>query len=214
MKSMGRAAFHEYYRLLFETEAEFKQFLDNLERSSLPILRFDPNNELRLRELWQQNNLPWKTLSWHEHALTWPEGVPLGTELPGYKEKLFYPMNASSLAPVLALDVQPGEFVLDACAAPGGKALFISELLGENGKLIANDSSAARRNRMKKIFEEYGVRNATITGFKAETIFKQIENGKMDAPDRILLDAPCSSEKHVINSPEHLKNGRREGFAT
>jgi 5-methylcytosine rRNA methyltransferase NSUN4 len=113
-------------------------------------------------------------------------------------------MNAASLLPVLALDPQPGDEILDACAAPGGKALFIHERLGGQGRLVANDLSPARRAAMARMFAEYGLLTPGPTlelrGEKAETIFRR-DPARFD---KILLDAPCSSEKHVFNSPPHL----------
>jgi 16S rRNA C967 or C1407 C5-methylase (RsmB/RsmF family) len=109
-------------------------------------------------------------------------------------------MNASSLLPVLALDPQPGQTILDSCAAPGGKALFIHDLLNGSGQVIANDLSSARRQTMRRIFAQHQAEDIEIWGRKAETIFKSHSNHF----DKILVDAPCNSEKHVYNSPHHL----------
>jgi len=201
-KKRGKEAFIDYYRSFFADESQFNDFIKSLEIRTLPILRFNPKNESGLRKLWKNAGFKWETVSWYPHALKWPKDVPLGTELPGYKEHLFYPMNPSSLLPALALDVQSDDLILDACAAPGGKALIIAENLGKKGKLIANDISGARRFRMKQIFFDYGFSSIELWGKKAEIIFKT----NPDYFDRILVDAPCSSEKHVWNSKEHLKD--------
>ncbi|MFA5995534.1 MAG: RsmB/NOP family class I SAM-dependent RNA methyltransferase [Patescibacteria group bacterium] len=116
-----------------------------------------------------------------------------------------YHLNAASLLPVQALNPQHGDIVLDACAAPGGKALYIAEAIGKTGKLIANDISPARRFRMKQLFLDwdYAVETrhgVSLLGKPAETLFKIYPNYF----DKILVDAPCSSEKHVWNSPKHL----------
>jgi 16S rRNA C967 or C1407 C5-methylase (RsmB/RsmF family) len=194
----GKSAFEAYYHRLFPNQVEFDSFLQALTAHRLPILRFHPHNQTKLQALWQQQGIPFETLDWYPYAALWPKTIPYGQIIPGYTEHLFYPMNASSLLPVLSLDPQPGEYILDACAAPGGKALFISELLNTN-TLVANDLSRARRDRMKTIFRNYN-RDIAVWGMKAELICKKAP----EAFDKILLDAPCSSEAHIYSNAEEL----------
>jgi len=172
-----------------------------METKTMPILRFNPKHEEELKKLWAEADLPWKTLDWHKHALLWPENIPLKTILPGFKEKYFYPMNASSLLPVLSLNAGAGDLVLDACAAPGGKAMFIDDLLDRKGHLIANDLSSFRRGTMRKIFQDYDKEHIEVWGQKAETLFYKYP----DYFDKILVDTPCSSEKHILNDKKELK---------
>ncbi|MDA1192348.1 MAG: RsmB/NOP family class I SAM-dependent RNA methyltransferase [Candidatus Poribacteria bacterium] len=201
-KPTGEAAFEELYRRLFQDE--YDALIEALTRDDAPILRCSPENAQRLQTMWRAAGLTWKPLDWHAHAVAFPPEVPFGETLPGYNERLFYPMNAASLIPVLALDPQPDDAVLDACAAPGGKALMIAERLGD-GSLVANDTSPARRRRMAQTFAEYGVADRVeVWGVKGETIFKRHYGTYEERFDRILVDAPCSSEKHVLNSPKHL----------
>ncbi|PIZ74766.1 hypothetical protein COY07_00175 [Candidatus Peregrinibacteria bacterium CG_4_10_14_0_2_um_filter_43_11] len=203
MKSIsrhGEAAFREYYRRWFPKEAAFETWLDVMKNPASPILRFHPEKEKELKTLWGKAGLLWQPLLWHKNAVLWPPEAEPGTPLPGFESHLFYPMNASSLLPVLALRVQPDDVVLDACAAPGGKALFLSEFIGTKGHLVANDNSPNRRQRMRQMFEQYGATSIEVWGRKAETIFKT-NPGDFD---KILVDAPCSSEKHVLNSAKHL----------
>jgi len=200
-KPTGETAFLAYYRTLFANEAEFQSWEKALRSDKNPVLRFNPKYEEILKQLWSEAELPWKTLSWHPYALEWPKNVPPKTTLPGFKERYFYAMNASSLLPVLALDPGPGDLVLDACAAPGGKALFIDDLLDKKGLLIANDLSNFRRGRMRQIFKAYDKEHIEIWGQKAETIFYN----QPEYFDKILIDAPCSSEKYIIREPKELK---------
>lgn len=116
-----------------------------------------------------------------------------------------YFLDRASIYPALALDVQPGDNVLDMCAAPGGKTLVLALAKGSAGTLTANDRSPDRRFRLKSVITEHLpeeiARTVRITGYDSTTwgMFEQ------NVYDRILLDAPCSSERHVFNSPHYLE---------
>ena len=108
-------------------------------------------------------------------------------------------MDGASILAAQALDPQPGDDILDLCAAPGGKSLMLAEKIAEAGTLVANDRSASRRGRLKRVLESYipnPVRERIrVTGHDA-TKWCVFET---EAYDRILLDAPCSSERHVLH---------------
>lgn len=98
-----------------------------------------------------------------------------------------------------------GGLILDMCAAPGGKTLILSGmLLNDNFKMIANEKSGERKARLCRVLDEHlppNVRNRiTVTGKDAALWCRTERN----AFDRILIDAPCSSERHLISSPHHL----------
>lgn len=196
----GKDAFENYYRNLFNHQEEFESLIDSLKNKTLPILRFKPENEDKLFQLFRAKGLSWKKIDWYGWAVEWPKEVVMGEELPGYKDRLFYPMSQGSLLPVLALNVQANDWVLDACAAPGGKALMISEKLRHPNQLLANELSYDRAMRMKRVFNEYGQDQIQIRIGPAEKLWKKTEI----LFDKVLVDAPCSSEAHVYRSKEHL----------
>lgn len=137
----------------------------------------------------------------------------------------FYRMDPASVVAARALQAQPGEQVLDMCAAPGGKSLVIAEDLagaGEcsgldtSGRLVANEMSAKRRFRLMSVFKRYlplEVRQMVhIRGVDGSRIGLE----RKEAFDRILLDAPCSGERGVINKKSELegwKEKRSKSFA-
>ncbi len=125
------------------------------------------------------------------------------TEDPGDFQAYFLD-GASALAPY-ALEVKPGESVLDLCAAPGGKSLILSYNLEGEGELTANDKSPNRRGRLKQVLKNYTSddfyeNHIRVTGHDAGGWCLH----EQEAYDKILLDAPCSSEKHVLESAKHL----------
>jgi 16S rRNA C967 or C1407 C5-methylase (RsmB/RsmF family) len=114
-----------------------------------------------------------------------------------------YHLDEASVFAATSLGVQPEDEVLDLCAAPGGKALVMLAT-GRPKLLVANDRSATRRARLHRVVaehvpEELAVR-VRVRGHDA-TKWCLYET---DRYDRILLDVPCSSERHVLGSPSHL----------
>lgn len=203
-KLQGKEAFVSYYSQQFGEDG-FTELVTSFEQKNPPVFIFNPEYEEQIRFLWGKSGLSWRRVEWFNEALYWPPEIPFGETVPGFEEKLLYPMNISSLVPVVALDAKPGELILDACAAPGGKTLGVVYRCNEQKSsfpiaIIANDLSLARRRRMKNTFDEYQVSTVEIWGRLAETIFKQYPNHF----DKILLDAPCSSEKHVWNDSKYL----------
>ena len=196
----GETGFRAYYKHMFQSSSEeFEQFIASLTDETYPILRTRSKSTSKLERAWKSRNFPWSTLPWNHTGVQWPTGVDKGTPLPGVDKHLLYAMNASSLLPVMALNAQPGETVLDACAAPGGKALYIADGM-KTGTIMANDTSPKRRARLQQALLDFGHSDVQVLGTKAETLFKRYP----DTFDRILVDAPCSSEKHVFTSPTHL----------
>lgn len=115
-----------------------------------------------------------------------------------------YYLDEASIIAAKLLDVQCGDAVLDMCAAPGGKSLVIASSLGTKGTLVANDRSATRRGRLKTVLNNHldasVIGRITVTGHDA-TRWSLYET---NAYDRVLLDAPCSSERHVLCDPKAL----------
>ena len=120
-----------------------------------------------------------------------------------------YYLDEASLYPVEALDITGGQTILDMCAAPGGKTLLIALKNGPEGSITANDRSPDRRNRLIKVIEDHLPEDLastiTVTGYDAAKWGLYEKN----LYDRILLDAPCSSERHVYNSPSHMEQWSR-----
>ncbi|XP_054269648.1 5-methylcytosine rRNA methyltransferase NSUN4-like [Macrosteles quadrilineatus] len=104
----------------------------------------------------------------------------------------YYLMDAASFLPVLALGLEPGDHVLDMCAAPGGKSLLCLQTLYPDS-VYCNDASLSRLNRLKFVIRQYfGELDAkvTINHEDGQNIF---ENGKFT---KILVDVPCTTDRH------------------
>ncbi len=131
--------------------------------------------------------------------IPWLAGAP-GTALalpPGFKAGehwwycagLAHAQEAVSQLPMLLLDLRPGQRVLDLCAAPGGKTAQIALALGNRGTVLANDFAMDRIAALQGNLDRLGVVNVTTT---------RVDGSNYPAAagpfDRILVDAPCSSE--------------------
>ncbi|MDP4097715.1 RsmB/NOP family class I SAM-dependent RNA methyltransferase [Paenibacillus sp. P96] len=119
--------------------------------------------------------------------------VPYGSKPglhPYYHAGLYYIQEPSAMAPVELLGIQPGDRVLDLCAAPGGKSTQIAAKLQGSGVLVTNDIHAERTKALAKNIELYGVRNAVVLNETPERIAEAFPHYF----NKILIDAPCSGE--------------------
>jgi 16S rRNA (cytosine967-C5)-methyltransferase len=111
-----------------------------------------------------------------------PQGI---RTLPGYGEGRFMVQDEAAQLVGLMLSPQPGERVLDACAAPGGKAMHLAELMGNKGEIVALELDPARIARISENSRRLGL---TIIVPKQGDAANYAEEGF----DRVLIDAPCS----------------------
>lgn len=109
---------------------------------------------------------------------------------PYYHAGLYYIQEPSAMAPVELLEVEPGDRVLDLCAAPGGKSTQIAGKLGGYGLLVSNDNQAERIKPLIKNLAVYGVRNAVVTHATPDRLLPAFAGYF----NKIVIDAPCSGE--------------------
>lgn len=107
-------------------------------------------------------------------------------KLAGFKEGLFQVQDIANLFVVDSVEVKPGMRVLDLCAAPGGKACYLAQLMQNQGEIVAVDLSAEKINKIKENAERLGINNICIV----KTDGRKIAEGKFD---RVLVDTPCSN---------------------
>ncbi|WP_118168302.1 16S rRNA (cytosine(967)-C(5))-methyltransferase [Nostoc sphaeroides] len=108
-------------------------------------------------------------------------------KIPGFKEGWWTVQDSSAQLVSHLLDPQPGEVVIDACAAPGGKTTHIAELMADKGKIWACDRTPSRLRKLQENSQRLNLQSIQIcTGDSRH--FNQFQN----TADRVLLDAPCS----------------------
>ncbi len=105
-----------------------------------------------------------------------------------------YVQDPSTMVACDLLAPEPGERVLDACAAPGGKTAYLAELMQNQGNIIAADRDAERLVRLRENLVRLGVRNAEVVqcDWRDPGSIERCGLGERSF-DKILLDAPCSN---------------------
>ncbi|NEO91012.1 MAG: 16S rRNA (cytosine(967)-C(5))-methyltransferase RsmB [Moorea sp. SIO3G5] len=124
-------------------------------------------------------------------------GVGAIQELPGFKEGWWTVQDCSAQLVSYLLDPQPGDVVIDACAAPGGKTTHIAELMADQGKIWACDRSASRLKKVQQNAERLQLQSIHITTGDSRDCpeFTNIANA-------VLLDAPCSGNGTLHRRPD------------
>lgn len=109
---------------------------------------------------------------------------------PYYFAGLYYIQEPSAMTPAALLPVEPGDCVLDMCAAPGGKSTELAAKLQGKGVLVTNDISASRAKALLKNIEVFGVTNGAVLSEVPDHLTEYFP----EYFDKILIDAPCSGE--------------------
>lgn len=107
------------------------------------------------------------------------------TTLSSFRDGYFYVQDPSTLLAVDWLNPQPGEHVLDLCAAPGGKTTFIAQLMQNQGRVVAHDIREPRRQLLRQNCQRLGVGCVEVVSSLPEATASTF--------DRVLVDAPCSN---------------------
>ena len=115
-----------------------------------------------------------------------------------------YYLDAASVVAAMTLPLEGAKNILDMCAAPGGKSLVLASRMDSDANILCNERSFDRSMRLRKVISEHlptatQERVQVSCGDGALLCKKQTE-----AYDAILLDAPCSSERHVLNDSKYL----------
>ena len=123
--------------------------------------------------------------------------TPIGRSLSHFIGHL-YIQDLASMVPVAALNPNPGDKVLDLCAAPGSKTTQLACAMGNEGLIVANDVSAKRLRSLVFNLRRMGVANTAVCkGFG-----EQYGNLHFEYFDKVLLDPPCSALGTLQKSPE------------
>lgn len=169
-------------------EKEYGELVDSYSKPRYYGLRVN-TLKIPVEEFLKISPFPLKPVPWASDGFYYPEGQNPGRH-PYYHAGLYYIQEPSAMIPGAVLGAQPGEKVLDLCAAPGGKTVQIAAAMKNSGILVSNDINTERVKALVKNIELCGVRNAVVLNETPEKIASRFEGYF----DRILVDAPCSGE--------------------
>lgn len=170
---------------------EYAAFLDSYGQDRYQALRLNPLKKSAEGAQIIPEQLPFslKKVPWAKDGYYYGKEEQPGKH-PYHQAGLYYIQEPSAMAPVTLLEVQPGERILDLCAAPGGKSTQIAAALQGQGLLICNEIHPARAKILSENVERMGVVNAYVTNETPERLSEVFP----EYFDRILVDAPCSGE--------------------
>lgn len=185
--------------------SEYEAWLASYERQPYQGLRI--NTTKMKREDWEQKNrfgsrsVPWTANGYYCEDDSRP------AKDAWYYAGLYYLQEPSAMAPAALLPIEPGDRVLDLCAAPGGKSTELGARLSGEGLLVSNDISNSRARALLKNLELFGIANICVTSESPE---KLADNFGMFF-DKILVDAPCSGEGMFRKDPDLIKSWTEHG---
>lgn len=117
------------------------------------------------------------------------ENYPLGKS-PFFLCGAYYIQEPSAMLVAHFLDVKKDDYILDMCAAPGGKTCAVASRLSRQGLMIANDIVPLRAKILSENIERFGLKNTIVTSSDPSSFTTHFS----DFFDKIILDAPCSGE--------------------
>lgn len=151
-------------------------------------------------------SVPLEPVPWISNGFYYQEEQKL-SKSPYYYGGLYYLQEPSAMTPASLLPVEPGDMVLDLCAAPGGKSTELGAKLKGKGMLFANDISNSRAKALLKNLELFGIPNICVTSEEPERLAEIFP----EFFDKILIDAPCSGEGMFRRDPDMVKDWISKG---
>lgn len=176
----------------------YQSLLDSYDQPESKGIR---TNTLKLEPDELANKLPFETqaVNWCKEGFYIDHTVRPGKN-PYYYTGLYYVQEPTAMAAVEVLDPKPGDWVLDLCAAPGGKSTQIGARLQGIGLLVANELVNSRAGILSTNIERMGMANAIVTNEFPERLVDSF----YESFDKILVDAPCSGEGMFRKDPGAL----------
>jgi NOL1/NOP2/sun family putative RNA methylase len=155
----------------------------------------------RVRRALREEGIDVDPVDWHEGLFRLPDGSP-GRNWP-YVHGWIHGQEEVSVLPALALEAEPGDRVLDACAAPGSKTTQIAAAVDDRGTIVANDNNLGRLSALRHNAERLGATSIAVTNQDARNV--SLSPFPFESFDHALVDVPCSCEGTCRKNPDVLE---------
>ncbi len=152
-------------------------------------------------------NVKANNVSWCDGGYYLSENDDVAGKDPFYHAGVYYPQEPSAMLPAQVMAVKKGDYVLDLCSAPGGKACRLAEDLDGEGLLVANEINETRAKALLRNIERMGITNCVIVNETPENLASRFDCFF----DKILVDAPCSGEGMFRRDPFAVKSWEKFG---
>lgn len=197
-------AFEEKMRALLKEEyGAYVQCFDEVRHYGLRV----NTNKITVEEFLKLAPWPLEPIPWIHNGFYYDGEQIQPAKHPYYFAGLYYLQEPSAMTPADRLPVEPGDKVLDVCAAPGGKATELGAKLKGEGVLIANDISNSRAKGLLKNLELFGIGNMLVLSEEPGKLMEYFP----EYFDKILIDAPCSGEGMFRKDKKMVKAWEEHG---
>ena len=188
-----------------QLDDEFDAFLESYSRPVLGGIRI---NRLKItpEEYLALTGQSLESVPWNGDGSYCSEGT-VYSKNPLYYAGLYYIQEPSAMLPAQMLPVEPGDIVLDMCAAPGGKSTALGARMNNQGLLVSNDISYSRAKALLKNIEAFGIKNSLVISEDPKKLASRLP----EYFDKILIDAPCSGEGMFHKKPSMTQNWEKTG---
>lgn len=170
-------------------EEDYRKYTDCFDESRHYGLRVN-TAKISVEEFLKIAPWPLRPVPWIHNGFYYDGEKVQPAKHPYYFAGLYYLQEPSAMTPADRLPVEPGDRVLDVCAAPGGKATELGAKLQGTGVLAANDLSSSRAKGLLKNLELFGIGNVLVLSEEPGKLVPYFQ----EYFDKILIDAPCSGE--------------------
>jgi len=198
--------FEERMRLILKED--YDAFRTALDESAVRAARIN-TTKISVEDFLFSTDLTLSPLSYAKDGFILEDPEHIGVS-PEHHAGMIYVQDPGALATVNAVDLPEGALVLDACAAPGGKASQLASRIGDGGFLFANEYVPKRAKIIVGNLERLGVKNAFVTSLDTSEFPKMFSS----VFDLVLCDAPCSGEGMFRKYSEAVSEWSEENVKT
>ena len=200
-------AFLSRMQQLLPEKSEYESFIQSYDKDHYQALRINPLKG-DAGTLFSRLGCTLTPVPWCSTGFYYPQELHPGKS-PYHEAGAYYIQEPSAMAPAAYLDAQPGEKILDLCAAPGGKSTQIAGAMRGQGLLISNEIHPARARILSENIERMGISNAIVTNMAPAELSAHFPLFF----DRIMVDAPCSGEGMFRKNDEAISQWSPENVA-